>query len=336
MTSEPLLSAPLILNWALTNRCNFNCKHCYSREEEMVELDTDTICLLIRKAAKAGILSVNFGGGEPMLRSGLLDIICLASQLGLAVSMNSNGALIDHQTARDLKNTGIRKVGISIDSSKAAIHNKFRGAPGSHDQATQALHHLNGQGIETSVSSVICRINVDDLHSLVEMAISASASSINFHDFKCSGLGYVNKDELDLKPNEWRTFYKQALALRASTTKIKIMMEDPVIATLGECNGESMVKGSVCGKLSLCIKPNGDITPCGFIPTVVGNLLDDSIEELWHKSPVLKAMRNKQARGKCVNCSHHVDCLGGCSARALALTGDINNPDPHCWYDELL
>ena len=94
---------------------------------------------------------------------------------------------------------------------------------------------------------------------------------------------------------------------------------------------DSLVKGSVCGKLSLNIKSNGDITPCGFIPIVIGNIVTDDFKEVWYNSAVLDKMRNKKPTGKCVSCGSYEDCLGGCSARALALTGDFNNPDPHCW-----
>jgi radical SAM protein with 4Fe4S-binding SPASM domain len=93
----------------------------------------------------------------------------------------------------------------------------------------------------------------------------------------------------------------------------------------------AMVKGSVCGKLSLNIKSNGDITPCGFIPSIIGNIVRDDLKEVWKNSQVLDKLRNKTAKGKCASCSDYAECLGGCSARALAMTGDFNNPDPHCW-----
>jgi radical SAM protein with 4Fe4S-binding SPASM domain len=104
-----------------------------------------------------------------------------------------------------------------------------------------------------------------------------------------------------------------------------------VIASLPEYQEKTIVKGSSCGKLSLHLRPNGDITPCGFIPVVVGNILKDDFESIWFDSPVLKAMRAKEATGKCSACAAFEDCQGGCTARAFATTGDFNQPDPHCW-----
>ncbi|MDA8434302.1 MAG: GeoRSP system radical SAM/SPASM protein, partial [Nitrospiraceae bacterium] len=276
----------------------------------------------------------NFGGGEPLLRKDLLEVARFAADRGLSVSMNSNGFLIDREKARLLKEAGFAKVGISVDSPKAEVHDRFRGIKKSHERALAALAHLKEAGIETSISSVICKINIDDVDGLVEMARSSGVSNINFHNFKCSGLGFANKDMLDLSPAEWRDFYIKAIAMKGTVKGLRISLEDPIIALLGHKEGDSLVKGSVCGKLSLNIKSNGDITPCGFIPIVVGNICRDDLIEVWDNSPVLHMMRNKVPKGKCVSCKSHSECLGGCTARTLALTGDMNNPDPHCWRNE--
>jgi GeoRSP system radical SAM/SPASM protein len=170
--------------------------------------------------------------------------------------------------------------------------------------------------------------------ALVAFARKHGAQQINFHNFKCSGLGMANRDELDLSPQEWRVFYRKALAAKDNAAGLDISFDDPIIASLGLKGGAgSLVKGSVCGKLSLNIKSNGDITPCGFIPIIIGNIVTDDLVVVWRESQVLDKLRHKEPTGKCVSCSSYEECLGGCSARALAVTGDFNNPDPHCWED---
>ena len=326
------LKAPLTINWAVTNRCNFRCRHCYSRTDPTEELDNGMLRAGIEKIVQAGVLSINFGGGEPLLRKDLLEIASFASQKGLRVSMNSNGFLIDGETARKLKQSGFSKVGISIDSHLPAVHDGFRGIAGSHQRAVAALAHLKEAGIRTSISTVICTINHRDIKALVAFALGNGVQQLNFHNFKCSGLGYSNKDELDLSAAEWKEFYLAAMKMKQEVKGLEISLDDPIIASLGlKTETDSLVKGSVCGKLSLNIKSNGDITPCGFIPIVIGSILTDDFKEVWYNSSVLDKMRNKKPTGKCASCSHYEDCLGGCSARALALTGDLNNPDPHCW-----
>ena len=331
MRNEIVLEAPLTINWAINNSCNFACRHCYSRNDTHDELSSEVLFTCLEKVAKAGVLSINFGGGEPLLHPQLLEIAAFASSLGLRVSMNSNGWLIDGQMALTLKKAGFSKVGISIDSHLPEVHDGFRGVPGSHARAAAALGHLHAAGISTSISTVICRINNDTIEELVTFALAHRAGQLNFHNFKCSGLGLANKDELDLSPEEWKVFYRGALAAKEREKVLDVSLDDPIIALLGARDTASMVKGSVCGKLSLNIKSNGDITPCGFIPVVIGNIARDDLRQVWRDSDVLEKMRHKKPTGKCSGCSKYEDCLGGCTARALALTGDMNSPDPHCW-----
>ena len=333
MKTDFLLKAPLIINWAVTNRCNFKCRHCYSRDDPSEELAREQLFASIDKVVSAGVFSVNFGGGEPLLRKDLREIARYAADRGLKVSMNSNGYYIERDIALQLKESGFSKVGVSIDSSTPEIHDTFRGVKGSHEKAVAALSHLHAAGIETSLSAVICKINSQSVLALIEFAMHHNVRHINLHNFKCSGLGYTHKDELDLSPQEWRDFYLKAIEAKHRFNDIHISLDDPIIASLGYRDGDSLVKGSVCGKLSLNIKSNGEITPCGFIPLVIGNIFHDNLAELWKTSPVLDMMRNKTPKGKCLRCSHYDDCLGGCTSRALALTGDLNNPDPHCWHE---
>lgn len=333
MGNEWLVKAPLTINWALNNSCNFACRHCYSRVETGVELDGATLRNCFDKVAKLGVMAVNFGGGEPLLRADLLELASHAAALKMRVSMNSNGYLLDQAKARELKQAGFAAVGISLDSHEAAVHDRFRGVDGSHGRALAALGFLQEAGIRTSLSTVICTINQESLDEIITLARQHGVSRLNLHNFKCAGHGLANKDELDLSPAQWQAFYRRALSAKEKCGDLELSFDDPVIASLGLPTESPLVKGSVCGKLSLAIKANGDITPCGFIPTVIGNIVRDDLGDVWRNAPLLAKMRHKEPHGKCGTCDHYSDCLGGCSARALALTGDINSPDPHCWVE---
>lgn len=324
-------SAPLTFNWSLSYRCNFICSHCYSREEECDELSTAQLKQIVDVLVKHQIPFINFGGGEPLLLPDLYELTTYAREQGLNISMNSNGWLLDAAAAEKISTAGFRSVGISIDSADAALHDDFRNHPGSFAKATNALDALADAGVRTTMSSVISRINYRQFHDLLDLARKHRVSQVYLHNFKCSGRGFKNRQELDLNPQEWKEFYVEALKVKEETKDLLISFDDPVIASLPGYADNSLVKGSSCGKLSLNLRPNGDITPCGFIPLVVGNILRDDFEEIWYNSPILNKMRNKEAKGKCQGCGAYEDCLGGCTARAFATTGDLSEPDPHCW-----
>jgi len=326
-----LFSAPLTFNWTLSYRCNFSCSHCYSREEECEELSTAEIRRIVDVLAEKRVPFVNFGGGEPLIREDLFEIAAYASAKRINVSMNSDGWLLDEPAAARLKECGFKSVGVSIDSVEPTLHDDFRCMPGSFERAVAALDALRRVGLKSTMSSVISRINHRSFRDLLQLAREHGVRQVYLHNFKCSGRGFKNREELDLTPQEWKDFDIEALRVKTETDDLAISFDDPVIASLPGYDENPLVKGSSCGKLSLHLRPNGDITPCGFIPLVVGNILRDDFDAIWFDSPVLKRMRSKEATGKCAGCGAFADCLGGCTARAFATTGDFNQPDPHCW-----
>lgn len=329
-----ILSAPLIVNWSLSFLCNFDCRHCYSRSEKSAELDTGQVLEAGERLARAGILFANFGGGEPLLRRDLGRITRSLTDFGLFCSMNSNGWLLDDAAAEMVKDAGFASVGLSMDSHLAEAHDEFRSRPGSFARVQEAAERLRSRHVPLTVSTVISRLNHRDLTPIIELVRTMGAVKLYLHNFKCSGRGFENRSELDLSPPEWKEFYREALDLAEVTGDLEISFDDPILASLDGGRRDDAAPGSSCGKMSLHLRPNGDFTPCGFIPLVLGNVLRDDFSDMWKNSPVLEEMRGKSAKGKCRSCGHYAECLGGCTARAYAMTGDLNAPDPHCWVGE--
>ncbi len=326
-----VLSAPLTVNWSLSYRCNFNCRHCYSRNQAQASLSLEGILPVLDLLRKKGVVYVNFGGGEPLLYPNLFEVVSHASAAGLKVAMNSNGYLLDAAAAERIASTGFFSVGISMDSPRREVHDRFRNREGSFDRAAAALRHLRSAGVRTTISCVINRGNMEDWEGMIPICRELGASTLYLHNYKCMGTGLVNMGELDLSPDEWGRFYRHALEIQGEVDDVALSFDDPIMASLTGYAQENAVPGSTCGKLSLHLEPNGDITPCGFIPIVIGNILSDDFDEIWFHSPVLEKMRYKNPQGKCDGCSSYESCLGGCSARSFSLAGDFDHPDPHCW-----
>lgn len=331
-TSNVMLGAPLTINMGLSYRCNFACHHCYSRDEDHAgEMTLAQLVELADRLADWKVPFLNIGSGEPLLVPHLYDFVRHATSRGLRCSMNSNGWLLDRDRARQLREAGFSVVGISIDSPVEAEHDEFRSKQGSWGRALAALDHLAAEGIKTTVSMVVSKLNAGNFAEMLPLVRKHGVRQLFLHNYKCSGHGYRNMERYDLSPADWKDFYRRALALKESIDDIVISFDDPILNLLPEYKEAPLVKGSTCGKLSLHIRPNGDVTPCGFMPLVVGNVLRDDIRALWNESPVFTALRNPEPQGKCRSCGVYENCLGGCKARTYMVTGDFNNPDPHCW-----
>jgi radical SAM protein with 4Fe4S-binding SPASM domain len=80
------------------------------------------------------------------------------------------------------------------------------------------------------------------------------------------------------------------------------------------------------------IRPNGDVTPCPYLPVFGGNLEQESLSDIWNHSKLFLEMRDRrQLGGRCGTCELNSYC-GGCRARAFGLTGDYRHEDPLCSF----
>ncbi|NIR87156.1 SPASM domain-containing protein, partial [Candidatus Bathyarchaeota archaeon] len=90
------------------------------------------------------------------------------------------------------------------------------------------------------------------------------------------------------------------------------------------------IGGCGAGRLYCAVQPNGLVTPCVFIPIVIGDLRKQSLNEIWRHSPVLDDLRDRgKLKGRCGRCQYRHVC-GGCRARAYAYYQDYLTPDPGC------
>jgi AdoMet-dependent heme synthase len=80
------------------------------------------------------------------------------------------------------------------------------------------------------------------------------------------------------------------------------------------------------------IRPNGDVTPCPYLPVFAGNLRRSSLTDLWSSSELFAGIRRRSSLGgRCGACEMNAHC-GGCRARAYGMTGDVMAEDPLCTH----
>ena len=90
--------------------------------------------------------------------------------------------------------------------------------------------------------------------------------------------------------------------------------------------------GCPAGTHYMGIRPNGDVTPCPYLPVFGGSLRDGSLSDIWTSSEVFQTIRQRSTLGgRCGTCEFTPAC-GGCRARAWATTGELMAEDPLCSY----
>ncbi len=119
------------LRVSVTERCNFRCQYCmpdkpFSWVPKENLLSLDELFLFIKAAMDEGITKVRITGGEPLLREGLDRFISMIYNHNPEVdlALTTNGYLLK-QTAEKLKNAGLKRLNISLDSLRPEVAQKI-------------------------------------------------------------------------------------------------------------------------------------------------------------------------------------------------------------------
>jgi len=333
---------PLLVSWNITGLCNLACGYCYldaarRKRGSRDELDTATaIGIVSQIAALAPGAMLVFSGGEPLLRRDLATLVREAATYGLAPVIGTNGTLLSERRARRLKAAGTAGVGISMDSADAAFHDRLRGVPGAWRAALRGAAAARRAGLALLLQATLFKENRNDLAALADMAESFGAVALNFFFLVCTGRGAT---QTDLSPTAYEQTLERIVELQRARPHILIRARcAPHLRRLlglraGEGNRNYAAWSSAClaGRGYFRITPQGRVTPCPYIPTVIGDLATNSLREIWERHPLLLRLRTELPAGKCGDCDFRYSC-GGCRARALARHGELLAADPSCLY----
>ncbi len=180
------IMGPLKAEWEVIHQCNARCKTClhWQGKPDPTILSTAEGKALIQQLAESGLLNLCFTGGEPLLRKDLTELIRYAKSQGLSASLLTNGLLITERRARDLVNSGLDTVFISLDAAEPRLNDELRGLPGYFDLALTAIDNLKAMrrngGPDIIIKATVTRKNVRQLVPLAELARTKGIEGFSF------------------------------------------------------------------------------------------------------------------------------------------------------------
>jgi radical SAM protein with 4Fe4S-binding SPASM domain len=360
------LKAPVSVVWSLSYRCNLKCKHCYQNagQPSSNELNLTEQLNVVDQLARAGVSLVVLSGGEPLTNPNLETLIRRIKEHKMAVSIDSNGVLLDKETVQRMKELDVDSIELSLDSANPESHDQFRGLDGAFNKTLDAVEFCSQAGIFTTVATTATKLNQAEGAELISLARSRGAHRVVFFDLVPAGRG---REVQDIRLSRLQLLQLMALVRKeCSGERSEVFTELPqyvVYSSVGDgdsisddtlralsverftlsssfdCAGRNNVYrryatylgGCPAGRIYCNIQPNGNVTPCMFMPDypIAGNLRTQSFDEIWN-GPVFAALRDKgQLKGKCGECRSALVC-GGCRAKAAAYEGDYLASDPTC------
>lgn len=337
-----------IMVYRCTSACNFNCLYCSFRGGDLPkdptpdELNTKSAFEMVDKIYDFGATWFGLSGGEPLMRKDVFDIVEHAKNLGLRVSLITNGSLVEGWAYDKLVKDEVM-TSVSLDGSEE-VQDKLRGK-GAYKSILAAVRKLSEAGILDCLVTTTTTHNCGDIDHLVDLAKEYKARRVVVHNFVPTGSGKYNID-LVPSPEQYEWTWNHVFDLfQTNRGKLDIKVYSPFFARVVRQRGlsnfwdwyttEHLGRCTMDGHY-ISIMPNGDIKPCGFNEHLkLGNIKEKNLEELWNELQTgeffLKLRDKSNLKGKCGICEYREIC-GGCRTRAEYYTGDLFQSDPACAY----
>lgn len=272
---------PLVVGWSLTNRCNLQCAYCTRWKEAGEELETEQILSIIDELAEMGVYSINFTGGEVLIREDIGIIIDYAKGKGINTGLSSNGLLIP-QKIEEIKK--IDSITLSFDGTEEA-HNSQR-CGGSYLYIPKAIEKAKEKGIHVKLHTVLTRNNIKLIDFILRFA-EEKQTVVNFAVVEFN-LFSAPEDIKKLLPskNDYRAAIKRLLLEKIRGNNIignsygglKHLYQWPKHKKIDCC----------AGKIYCRIEANGDLYPCTNLINKVkpGNCLKVGFRKAFKSLPV--------------------------------------------------
>lgn len=347
------------VSWNLTQRCNLECAHCYlsafSGADTRGELSTEECRRVVDEIAAVNPnVFLILTGGEPFLRKDLFDIAGYAAEKKFTTVFGTNGVLLREKEAKLMRAHGVLGASISLDSTDRVKHDAFRHLPGAWDGAVRATRVMADEGLDFSLHMAVTDWNVGEVPAMVDLAKTLGAKVLNFFFLVRTGRG---KDLTDIDAAAYERILTWLAKVQGAGTEPSPAFEDPWSTPVGRADGllirakcaphfrriiyemnpsspllKNYAHGSCpAGKYYCRITPEGDVTPCPYMPVSAGNLRQASFSDLWRSAEVFDDLRAPKLGGRCGACEFSKIC-GGCRCRAYATYGDYLAEDPACGY----
>jgi MoaA/NifB/PqqE/SkfB family radical SAM enzyme/protein-L-isoaspartate O-methyltransferase len=257
---------------AVTNRCPFNCWHCYNAGRSQQDTPLSVLRKLAGELQDLGAVVVTLTGGEPLLREDLPEILQAFDPRSCLV-LGTTGEGLTAERARSFRDSGLFAVGISLDSDQEAEHDRSRGRPGAFRSALAALRVARGSGLYPYVVSVATREFLQRSRFLPFLRFAAEAGALEVHLLEPSATGKLaGRTEVLLTAAERQQIfeYQDETAQRADL---------PILSSFAYLESPEAF-GCGAGLTHLYIDGSGEVCPCNLVPLSFGNIAREPLRSI--------------------------------------------------------
>ena len=297
---------PITLELNPTNKCNSNCKSCWLREfkpEENEELSQNQLLKIVKEAAELGVKEIRIpGSGEPLIKSGILQVLKEIKKYNIHGLLITNSTLLDEDKIKELINIEWDCVTISIDGSDAKTNDYLRGLEGYFEKVISNLELFKKIKAQEKKEKPFLRFNIvlsnknyDKILDIFKLADKYNVKDVQIQTITIWG---KEGEKLRLNNKEMKKFQstigniKKFSDEKVILTNIETFKDKDLIEKTDKMNEviqkhkkeDNLFLNLPCFEpwYNMIILPNGIVSPCSISGGKDGDILKNkTLKEIW-------------------------------------------------------
>jgi len=339
-------AAPKSLIWLVTLACNRRCPYCYydvlphsiqrGHTPRDATFSKTAVLRMLAEMRRIGASNLYLTGGEPLLRSDIIDILNEAQRNRIRTHLSTKYP-VDQILACQLKEARVDSITYSLDAGHRRLADGLAGDKGFFDQAVGALKALSRVGLDPEVNAVATRVNINRFNELAQLLVDCGIRRLSVSLFIPPPTHRTATEKLTPAQDDSQMIARIRELKARWSGELEIRLGDS--ARNRSATFDSTQPVCEVGYSELHVLPNGQACRCRYMPNetrlLLGSLEELTIMDIWRGEPlnVLSSPSRSMYQGTaCESCRSFNRCnsRGRCFASALQNTGKLAAPDSFC------
>ncbi|MDO5299760.1 MAG: radical SAM protein [Clostridia bacterium] len=318
--------------------CNMDCKMCFAKmtrkqmEQHAPMREYHEWLELARQARDEGMMFLLLTGGEVFLYPHFRELYLGLKKMGIVVTINSNGTLINEEIADLLASDPPRRMNITLYGSSDDVYARLCGNPHGFSQVTRGIELLLERGIQVKINCSVTPYNVDDLDNIFSVARKYRLP-IEAAYYMIPAVRKENAEN-----TQFRLTPQKAAEARLHIRELLYppeLFREYVMELLekyrGDVQNQAWKPGFTCraGNSVFWVNYDGMMSACSFTrEPILFDIFQMPFKEAW--AHLIENVQTLHLAKKCHDCRMRVLCTR-CAAAAYGETGDYEGvPEYHC------
>lgn len=325
---------PINTSFELTPYCNMSCKMCYVQNNApgLPILRKEEWLRIGKEAYDLGVLFVLLTGGEPLLHPDFKNIYLALKQMGMVLTLNTNGTLIDQEMADFFAANMPRRINLSLYGPSDEVYSQLCGNPNGFTQTKKAIELLLERNVPVKINIIANTIGFPYLDEMYEFCakynLDVEANSYLFEPIRKGNgekqlyrLSPEKMAEANIKWDKYR-FPEEQMMVRSVIAYEALKHYQTPESCPPQC------LQCRAGTSSCWICWDGTMTSCVNLPFPRTPVLENGFQKSWEY--IVQEVSKIQISGKCQNCSLNTLC-NKCAAYAYHENGAFGDvPEVVC------